>query len=75
VTDFYSAVRAGDLVKAQEFYPFRRETQLFDLGGYGPLTVAAKEKRPKMVELLLSLGESPNSTDADGFVPLLMALH
>jgi ankyrin repeat protein len=75
VTDFYSAVRAGDLVKAQELYPFRRRTQLFDLGGYGPLTVAAKEKCPKMVELLLSLGESPNSTDADGFVPLLMALH
>jgi len=75
VTDFYSAVRAGDLVKAQELYPFQRKTQLFDLGGSGPLTVAAKEKRPKMVELLLSLGESPNSTDADDFVPLLIALH
>ncbi len=75
VTDFYSAVRAGDLVKAQELYPFRRKTKLFDLGGRGPLTVAAKEKHAKMVELLLSLGESPNSTDADGFVPLLMALH
>jgi cytohesin len=75
VTDFYSAVRAGDLVKAQELYPFRRKTKLFDLGGRGSLTVAAKEKHEKMVELLLSLGESPNSTDADGFVPLLMALH
>lgn len=48
---------------------------MFDLSGRGPLTVAAKEKHSKMLELLLSLGESPNSTDADGFVPLLMALH
>ena len=76
VTGFYSAaVRAGDLVKARELYPFRQMTQLFDVGGSGPLTIAAKEKRLRMVELLLSLGESPNSTDADGFVPLLMALH
>jgi hypothetical protein len=75
VTDFYSAVRAGDLVKRRELYLFRRKTQLFDLGGRGPLTVAAKEKHAKMAELLLSLSESPNSTDADGFVPLLMALQ
>jgi hypothetical protein len=75
VSDFYSAVRAGDLVKARELYPVQRKTQLFDLGGKGPLTVAAKENRPGMVELLLTLGESPNSPDADGFAPLLMALH
>jgi ankyrin repeat protein len=48
---------------------------LFDLGGMGPLTIAAKEKHPRMVELLLNLGESPNNPDADGFGPLLMALH
>jgi hypothetical protein len=75
VRNFYSAVRAGDLVKARELYPFRRKTPLFDLGGSGPLTVAAKEDLPRMVELLFTLGESPNSTDADGFVPLLTALH
>jgi hypothetical protein len=75
VTDFYSAVRAGDLIKAKELYPFYQRTPLFDLGGMGPLTIAAKEKRQRVVGLLLSLGESPNGTDADGFVPLLMALH
>lgn len=75
VTEFYSAVKAGDLVKARELYSFRRMTPLFDLGGRGPLTVAVKENRPRMVELLLTLGESPNSPDADGFAPLLMALR
>ena len=39
------------------------------------MTVAAKENRPKIVELLLTLSESPNSPDADGFAPLLMALR
>lgn len=75
VTDFYSAVKAGDLVKARELYSFRQKTPLFDLGGRGPLTVAVKENRPRIVELLLTLGESPNSPDADGFAPLLMALR
>lgn len=45
VSDFYSAVRAGDLVKARQLYPFRHKTQLFDLNGSGPLTVAAKENQ------------------------------
>jgi hypothetical protein len=75
VTDFYSAVRAGDVAKARELYAFRQKAPLFELGGSGPLTIAAKEKCPKMAELLLNLGESPNSPDADGSVPLLMALH
>ena len=75
VSDFYSAVRAGDLIKTRELYPFHGKTQLFDLGGMGPLTIATKENRASMVELLLTLGESPNSPDADGFTPLLMALH
>ena len=75
VTDFYGAVRAGDLVKARELYSFRQRTPLFDLGGMGPLSIAAKVGCPSMIELLLNLGESPDSLDADGFVPLLMALR
>ena len=46
-----------------------------DVDGKVPLSVAAKDGHLDIVKLLVELGEYPNATDADGFTPLMTALH
>jgi cytohesin len=48
---------------------------LYDLDGFDPLTLAAKEGKIEVVKQLLALKLSPNSKTADGYSPLLQALN
>lgn len=75
VSEFYAAVRAGNLSVVRRLYARWRRTGMYDVGGGVPLSVASKEGHLDVAEVLVALGESPNAGDADGFTPLQMALH
>jgi hypothetical protein len=74
ITNFYSAVRHGDVQRVAELFPEWKRTPLYDLDGFDPLTSAAKEGQLEVVRQLLKLKLSPNTESADGYSPLLMAL-
>jgi hypothetical protein len=74
-SEFYTAIRAGDISVLRKLYPAWRGSRIRDVDGKVPLSVAAKDGRLDIVKLLVGLGEPPNSADADGFTPLMMALH
>jgi ankyrin repeat protein len=75
ITDFYSAVRRGDLKGVAGLFQEWKRTPLYDLDGRDPLTLAAREGQVEVVRQLLALKLSPNTESADGYSPLLMALH
>ena len=75
ITDFYSAIRQGDVSRVAKLFPTWRRTPLYDLNGNDPLTLAAKDGQPEVVRKLLALKLSPNTLSADGYSPLLMALN
>lgn len=47
---------------------------LYDLDGYDPLTLAAKDGKTDVVKKLIAMKISPNSGTADGYSPLLAAI-
>lgn len=75
ITNFYSAVRHGDVQRVAELFPEWQRTPLYNLDGLDPLTSAAKEGQLEVVRQLLKLKLSPNIESADGYSPLLMALR
>src|SRR5882762_6166346 len=75
ITDFYSAIRRGDLKEVAVLFQAWKRTPLYDLDGRDPLTLAAREGQVEVVRQLLALKLSPNTESADGYSPLLMALH
>lgn len=75
ITDFYSAIRRGDVEKVARLFRARKRTPLYDYDGRDPLTLAAYEGKTAVVRRLLALNLSPNTKSADGYSPLLMALN
>jgi hypothetical protein len=75
ITDFYTAIRSGDTKKVAMLFDAWKRTPLYDLDGFDPLTLAAKEGKVEVVKQLLALKLSPNSKTADGYSPLLQALY
>jgi rhodanese-related sulfurtransferase len=75
ITDFYSAIRRGDVKEVAGLFQAWKRTPLYDLDGDDPPSLAAREGQVEVVRQLLALKLSPDARSADGFSPLLMALH
>jgi hypothetical protein len=74
IADFYAAIRRGDVSVVLVSFDAWQKTRLYDLDGYDPLTLAAKEGKIDVVKALLALKVSPNAEVADGYSPLLAAI-
>lgn len=75
IIDFYDAIHTGDTARVAQFFSAWKHSPLYDLDGFDPLTLAAKEGKVDVVKQLLALNVSPNSESADGYSPLLAALY
>jgi len=75
ITEFYAAIRDGNIEKMVQLFPAWKRSHLFDLGGEDPMTSAASNGQLAVVDKLLAMQISPNSKAANGYSPLIAALN
>jgi Ankyrin repeats (3 copies)/Ankyrin repeats (many copies) len=75
IIDFYAAIHTGDTARVANLFGVWKQSPLYDLDGFDPLTLAAKEGKVEVVKQLLAFNVSPNIETADGYSPLLASLN
>ena len=69
-----NAIIANDLARAKFLVSKGADVNKVDDQGATPLTSAARQRHPEMVELLISLGADVNRPNNDGMTPLVAAV-